>query len=303
MKNWYLIAIVVLLGACSSTKNGKLSSVNRIDFLLSEMKNPDSDYVMVVAHRADWRHAPENSLQAIQGSIDMGVDMIEIDVRRTKDGELVLMHDETIDRTTNGKGRVEDYTLAQLRELRLINGIGRWTEHTIPTLEEAMLLAKGKILVNLDKCYDYFPEAFEVLKATNTIDHAVMKGKHPLQKVKSDFGEYLDKVFFMPIIDLDKEDAEEIIKEYQAELKPVAFELIFKTEQSDLLNRMKEIRDRGSKIWINSLWASLNAGHDDDLAVKDPENSYGWLLAKEATMIQTDRPQLLIDYLQRSNRR
>lgn len=74
------------------------------------MKQPTSDYVFVVAHRGDWRHAPENSLQAIQNSIDMGADMVEIDVRRTKDSVFVLMHDDSIDRTTSGTGHVDEVT-------------------------------------------------------------------------------------------------------------------------------------------------------------------------------------------------
>ena len=59
--------------------------------------------VIVVAHRADWRNFPENSLAAIQSAIDMGVDMVELDLQRTRDGKLILMHDDTLDRTTTGR--------------------------------------------------------------------------------------------------------------------------------------------------------------------------------------------------------
>ena len=65
-----------------------------------------SKYVTVVAHRGDWRNSPENSMQAFRNCLEMGVDMIEIDVRKTKDNELVIIHDATVDRTTNGKGKV-----------------------------------------------------------------------------------------------------------------------------------------------------------------------------------------------------
>ena len=61
-----------------------------------EFKISPSKEILVVSHRADWRNAPENSLQAIQNCINMGVDMIEIDLKRTKDGHLILMHDKTI---------------------------------------------------------------------------------------------------------------------------------------------------------------------------------------------------------------
>ena len=71
------------------------------------------------------------SLQGIQNCIDMGVDMVEIDLKKTKDGHLVLIHDRTVDRTMNGKGKVEDYTLAELKAMQLKNGVGCKTRHHI----------------------------------------------------------------------------------------------------------------------------------------------------------------------------
>ncbi len=66
-------------------------------------------------------------LQAIQNCIDMGVDVIEIDLKKTKDGHLILMHDKKIDRTTTGKGYPADYTLEELRQFRLKSGTGHKT--------------------------------------------------------------------------------------------------------------------------------------------------------------------------------
>ena len=134
-----------------------------------------NDGVLVVSHRGDWRNAPENSLQAIQNCIEMGVDMVEIDLKRTKDGHLVLMHDKTIDRTTTGKGRPEDYTLKELKEFYLRGGAGHKTRHKIPTFEEVMLLCKGKIMVNVDKGYEYFKEAYAILEETGTVNQCIIK--------------------------------------------------------------------------------------------------------------------------------
>ena len=120
----------------------------------------NSKEIFVVSHRGDWRNAPENSLQAIQNCIDMGVDMVEIDLKETKDGYLILMHDKTLNRTTTGKGNPEDYTLAELKKMFLKNGAGCKTRHKIPTFEEVMMLCKGKIMVNVDKGYDYFKDAY-----------------------------------------------------------------------------------------------------------------------------------------------
>lgn len=106
--------------------------------------------ILVCAHRADHENAPENSLKSVTDAIANGIDMVEIDVRETKDGELVLMHDATIDRTTNGSGKVSDYLLKDLRKFNLYKNNGTLTDLTIPTLQEVLLAARGKIYIDLD---------------------------------------------------------------------------------------------------------------------------------------------------------
>jgi len=108
------------------------------------LEDSNNKEVIVVAHRGDWRNAPKNLLETIQYCIDIGVDMVEIDVQETKDGHLVLMHDEIIDRTTNGSGLLNQWTLDSLRALNLKDGSGVVTAHKIPTLEEALRLTKWR---------------------------------------------------------------------------------------------------------------------------------------------------------------
>lgn len=277
---------------------GLLFAQERVNTLTQELRNPDSQKVLVVSHRGDWRNAPENSLQAFRNCLNMNVDMIEIDLKQTKDGYLVLMHDETIDRTTNGKGRPSDYTLEELRQFRLINGLGRVTDHVIPTLEEVLNLCKGKILINIDKGYDFFKEVYELTERTGTTGQVVIKSSYPLSKVRQENGDVLDKVIYMPIIQLDNPDAERILDEYLT-ISPVAIECCFQNCTSDVLRLLQKIKSSGVKIWINSLWASLNAGHDDDRAVEkgEVEESWGWIVSQGATLIQTDRPAAMISYL------
>jgi len=295
-----IILLSIFFSCKEQTKIAKVvlkTTTHIVDSIISNFKNPNSKDIIVIAHRGDWRNAPENSLQAIQNCIDMGVDMVEIDIHKTKDGTLVLMHDETLDRTTTGKGLVSEWTLDSLRTLNLRNGANHHTHHKIPTLEEAMLLAKGKIMVNLDKCYDYFDDAYKILEKTETANQVVMKGNVTLSQVKQEFGGYLDKVLFMPVVVLDNENSNEIVSDYLNNFNPIAFEFVFKNENSPVLNRFEEIREHGSSIWVNSLWESLNAGYDDDMAVRNTDSIYGWYIKKGVNMIQTDRPQLLLDYL------
>ena len=271
--------------------------------LVKELNDFKSKKVLVVSHRGDWRNAPENSLQAFKNCIDMGVDMIEIDLHKTKDGQLVLMHDNTINRTTDGKGKVSDYTLAELKKLHLRNGMGRVTFHQIPTLEEVLNLSKGKILINIDKGYDYLKDVYVLLEKTGTTDQVVIKSGYDYAKVKADNGDVLNKVIYMPIVNLNKPDAEKMIDSYKA-LKPVAIECCFSQVTPDVLRLLKKVNENGSKIWINSLWPSLNAGHDDDRAVElgEPDETWGWILKQGAALIQTDRPQALINYLKKHKR-
>jgi glycerophosphoryl diester phosphodiesterase len=94
---------------------------------------------------------PENCLATLEATVRHGWSMLEIDLRTTKDGTIVLMHDPTLDRTTSGKGLVKDHTLEELRALRLKDRAGKLTEHRIPTLDEAMTWARGKAILALDK--------------------------------------------------------------------------------------------------------------------------------------------------------
>ena len=133
--------LLLLIVSCKSKLDKSHLKVERrtIESLIQNLEDSENKEIIVVAHRGDWRHAPENSLQAIQNCIDMGVDMVEIDIRQTKDGHLVLMHDGTIDRTTKGKGKVKSFTLDSLKTFYLLDGLGKPTPHKIPTLEEAKL--------------------------------------------------------------------------------------------------------------------------------------------------------------------
>jgi glycerophosphoryl diester phosphodiesterase len=95
--------------------------------------------ILVIAHRGDSPGFPENTLAAFSQAIALGVDVIEVDLQTTKDGVVVLLHDDTVDRTTNGKGFVSDYTLDEIRELDAGAYAGaRFEGEHIPTLEEAL---------------------------------------------------------------------------------------------------------------------------------------------------------------------
>lgn len=255
--------------------------------------------VSVISHRGDWRNTPENSIRAIQNCIDLGVNMVEIDIKKTKDNELILLHDKTLDRTTTGKGLPQDYTLAEIKQMRLRNGAGVATSHQIPTLEEAMIVAKGKIWVNIDKGYDYFDLVEKVLEKTGTTQQVLIKAGLPYQKVVAENKAVLDKLFFMPIIDMANPDAMTMVEEYIKNMQPKAFEVCFTQIDQALQNVLDRIQKSGSKVWINTLWPSLCAGLNDDRAVEENQQDSIWgkVIEMGASFIQTDHPKELVNYL------
>lgn len=278
----------------------QLFAQDRVDLIRDKLLNRDQSSVIVASHRGDWRNFPENSLEAIDNAIKMGVDIVELDVQRTKDGQLILMHDPTLDRTTTGKGKIADVTLDSIRTLKLKNGCAIRTIHNVPTLEEALMHAKGKVMLNLDKADRYFEQVYALMKKTSTTKQIIMKGNKSAEEVKKQFGDYLNDVIYMPIVNLDKPDAEQQIETFIKNMNPIAFELLFVKDSNPLPTKLKASLDRRALIWYNTLWDTMAGGHDDDMSLENPDKGYGYLIDNlGARIIQTDRPAYLIDYLRK----
>lgn len=279
-----------------------IQAVERIDSLLAILKSNDSGYVFVVAHRGDWRHAPENSISAINSAAAMGVDMVEIDIQKTKDGDFVLMHDGNINRMTDGTGNISDYTVEELKKFRLRFNDGTLSDERIPTLKEALLACKGKLLVNIDKGGDYLADITPIIQETETENHVILKGRNAVEQVKKQLVGYKD-IIYMPIVDLDSDGAISYIDSFLSDFHPVAMEVGFKTDDFPQLSYVNNIADAGCRIWINTLWESLCGGHEDEKAITQPDDNWGWVLKQRATIIQTDRPVELISYLKQKGLR
>ena len=229
----------------------------------------------------------------------MGVDVVELDLQLTKDSVLIVMHDGTLNRTTTGKGNVRDWPLDSIKTLKLKNGCAIRTKHSVPTLEEALLAAKGKVLVNLDKADRYFDLVVPVLEKTGTTKQIIMKGSKPASEVLDLYGKYLDQILYMPVVNLYKDNARELMDGFMTELKPCAYELVYQTDNE--VAYPKELRSALSGkalIWYNTLWDTLCGGHDDDLALENPDAAFGFLIdTLGARIIQTDRSEMLLKYL------
>ncbi|HBB18288.1 MAG TPA: glycerophosphodiester phosphodiesterase [Syntrophus sp. (in: bacteria)] len=143
--------------------------------------------VFVTAHRGFSGTAPENTLAAFRAAIDTGCDMIELDVHLSRDNQVVVIHDDTLERTTSGRGNVADQTYAELKRLDAGSWFDpRFSGERIPTLADVLSLARNRILVNIElKKGKNFPYTMAALadRTLREVDRAEM----PAQVLFSSF--------------------------------------------------------------------------------------------------------------------
>lgn len=156
----------------------------------------ETDITLVAAHRAGGfaSGVPENSLAGIRAAAELGAAFAEVDLRETADGEIVLMHDVTLDRTTTGTGAVSDYTLDQLRQFFVVDLNGTETGEPIPTLEDAFATAReAGIYLELDLKGISPERAAQIVRDANMSAHSIIivydaDDAAPIQAVSREIG-------------------------------------------------------------------------------------------------------------------
>ena len=308
-----ILAFVLACAALASCASAP-QYPNRAAGIVAQMRNPQSKYVVVACHRGDWRNYPENSIPAIESVIRMGADIVELDVHMTADSVLVLCHDADVKRTTNfskvfrsepdKSARVADLTLAEIKRLSLKRAHGVEIDTMrMPTLEEALRCTKDRICVNIDKGYDYYDAALKVCEKLGVTDQVLIKGKKPIEVVAAHEAPYEHNMMYMPIVDIQKERGRKLLQSYLDQgVVPLAYEVCWqRNDDGAFADAAAKIIAQGSKVWVNTIWASLcgGDGNDDDAAFecKDPGEVYQQYMDAGVSMIQTDRPELLIGWL------
>lgn len=305
MKNiLFITALFLCISECIVAQLDKT-----LDLLRSKST---TDYVWVAAHRADWIYAPENSIPALEHAIYFGANMVETDVRLTKDGKIIMMHDYTVDRTTDGTGTISELTLAEIKKLHLKNNFGGKTQLEVPTLEEYIQVAKGKISLYLDKAgYDLpnhpkghlVKELLKILKANNVLTETVFVLDWPYEKAREVFGEDLDKVIYCPVIEDKIPNLNEYVDEYIKNLQPVAFQFRMSTLDSESYKQLPKVLKSGSKAFVAATWDEHTANHSDMNSIFDrPSEGWGWLISQGFRVLETNYAKDLIYYLKSENR-
>lgn len=298
------VAVLLFVAVCLFWScGGAAKSENRAEQIVAEIYNPQSKNVLVISHRGDWRNYPENSIPAIESVIKMGCDMVEIDVALTSDSVLVLMHDRTIDRCTTGRGKVAEMTYEELQKhyLKTAHGVRSSLDLRVPTLREALEVCKDRITVNIDKGYDYYDLVLALTEELGVTNQVLIKGGKSLADIEAKMSEHENNLLYMPVISPANANSKRLFDEYIAAEKPqLAYEVCWGEMTPAVEECMRRVVADGSKLWVNTLWNSLCGGLSDDVAYESSaEEVYGKILEMGTTMIQTDRPEFLIEYLRK----
>lgn len=276
-----LFGLILFLSLTTTAQETKLDSI-----LLDFSSHPER--VLIAAHRATNDHYPENSLEAIAESIRIGIDIIEVDIRQSKDGELLIMHDRTIDRTTNGNGEVDQHTLSELKAFNLTFN-DRVTEFKIPTFEEVLQLTKGKILLDIDFKLD---DPASVQKAYSLIEKYGMENQ--ILFFLYDYRETPRLQQLNPEIRVMPRAYSK--KDVKAILKMDHIDIIHVDESYYKDRTMRKIMRSGARVWINAL------GKYDAMEQQEKNSGFDALLGKKyINVIQTDLPEALLNYLRLKN--
>lgn len=302
--NRSLLAAAIACLVCSAAQATPADTLRRI-------RDPNGGLI-VIAHRGCHEGAPlrglgttpENSAAALLQCTTLGADVMETDVRRSRDGYLVIMHDDSVDRTTSGTGKVADLTLSQLKALRLRQDEGgaraTVTDQAILTLDELLALAKDRIVLNLDVKDAIHGEVVDAVRRAGAQDRVIVKtfagrASVPLAAIAP-----YDQVPFVAIPLAATPDASDlpaiIDRQTDASIKPLAIELPV-LPLAALPAVMARAQARGVPVWINTLFKGFVTGMGGDPeARRDPKAVWGYLADTGTRLFQTDAVEALVLY-------
>lgn len=326
MRAKLITAVALVIAGLVTSANADSSRTAQI---LERFNNANQwrDHVMVVAHRGGGLMKgkslyPENSIAAVEASIALGVEMVELDVQATRDGEFVVLHDSWLDRTTTCKGQLVERTLSELSQCRLkVEGTGEVSGESIPTLRRMMEVTRGRILFNIDNKleFDKLPGMIAIARELGMAGEVVVKqnlwNADRVAEARLAI-ERLDGAQFMPIIADDAVRDVRFLEQATRAVSARAVEMInWHTEGGVMTDtggvlfsaRARAVAARGNwHLWVNTFaivnksGGLLAGGRGDELAVlaNFPQETFGFWVDRGATMIQTDEPEAALRWLE-----
>lgn len=329
------------LEAILASQTGPSIGSDPVDAIIHIVKNKKQypNYSLIAAHRGYWRKHPENSLPAYDASIAIGADIVEMDVRLSKDGALVVLHDACLGRVTTGKGKLIDHTWQEVQGLFLKTIDGDVTTLKVLSLKDAINHLKGKALISLDiketEKYDQtFLKCIKLAQQLGVLHQVIIKGKKnkaELEVLLQQAGVTLNNFIYTPIIFGSNKDLNTRLNElweWADQGKIHALEMVYKQDADKLLTEGHITTAKNKGLWVGtfSFWpeqsdgvhAEKNPLTDCDIVVRhydfknngdstaflnDGRGDWDWLLSHGADYVVTDRPHLLIEYLEAIGKR
>lgn len=267
-----------------------------IDYIADPARN-----CAIVAHRGAWHGAPENSLAAIENAIAIGADIVELDVRKSADGELFLMHDDSLLRMAGVDQDAETFIMAELQAIALRaddGGIGRLpTEERIPTLRQALEIIRGRIFADLDlKDRGLFAEVAACAREMGATSYVDLKTKVMTpQDVAWVRGQNIGDVPLLAMAQFSAPELQGTLAVLSG-LKPFMSEIGFDRLETIVDNRAV-FEEAGMALWVNTLDQPGCGAWTDSAALADPDQIWGRLIDAGVSAIQTDQPAVLKGYL------
>ncbi|MGO4194296.1 glycerophosphodiester phosphodiesterase family protein [Rhizobium sp. YAF28] len=265
------------------------------------VRDPGRDCA-IVAHRGIWRDAPENSLVAIEAAIHAGCDVVEVDVRRSADGGLFLLHDKTLQRMAGIDEAPEAITSARLASLALKNRDGgeqnEMTSEKLPSLRHLFELTRDRIFLHLDvKDRAIIPEVIACARDMGVeaqVDFwGNLRSAEDLAWIRETVSPH--GVLFMAKSRIGATHAEAEL-DLLFQLSPDVCEVCF-DHIEDIAALHARARQTGMALWANTLDSVAFAGFTDTAAMQDPGAIWGRLIEAGISLIQTDEPVALKSYL------
>jgi glycerophosphoryl diester phosphodiesterase len=256
----------------------------------------------IVAHRGAWHGAPENSLASIEKAIAVGADIVEIDVRKSADGELFLMHDDTLLRMAGIDRDAETFTMSELQAIALREDDGgesrAISDQRIPTLKQVFEAIRGRIFADLDlKDRGLFSEvaacAREMGVASSVDLKTVVMNRADIDWVRA---QNIEGVPFMAMAQFSAGNVSERLA-LLSELKPFMCELRF-DDLRTIADNQQLFRDASMAIWFNTLDMAASGEWTDPRALIEPDAIWGRLMDAGISTIQTDEPAALRRYIE-----
>ncbi len=230
--------------------------------------------VVVIAHRGNHVAVPENTIASTREAIRVGADYVEVDLRTTKDGHLVALHDHTVDRTTDGTGDISELVWQDVKKLKAYNQNQK--THSIPEFHEVLAACKRDINIYLDFKEADVTETWRQIKAAGMENHVIVYLNKPEQ-----YAQWRKVAPSVPLMSSLPEDVKSV-KQFENFLKNFPLDIFDNIKDPELV---KAAHNRQVQIWL-------------DVQSRD-EDTTKWKAALDLGCdgLQTDHPQPLVVFV------